>query len=49
VRPHPLGQFRSSAAWVELDFVPVGVLEKFGVGEAEFLSTRIADEAVDSC
>jgi hypothetical protein len=46
VRPHPLGELGCGAARVELDFVPVGVLQKFGVGEAEFLSAGVADEAV---
>jgi hypothetical protein len=46
VRPHPLGQLGLRAARVELDFVPVGVLEKLGVGEAEFLGAGVADETV---
>jgi hypothetical protein len=45
VRPHPFGELGCGAARVELDFVPVGVLEEFGVGEAELLGARIADEA----
>lgn len=45
VRPNPLGQLWCSAAWVELDLVPVGVLEKFGVREAKLLRAGVADEA----
>ena len=45
MRPYPFWQFRGSATWVQLHLVPVGVLEKFGIGETELLRTRIADEA----
>jgi hypothetical protein len=47
VRPHPFGKFGCSAAWVELDFVPISVLEKFSVGETELLGARITNEAVN--
>ena len=43
--PDPLGEFGLRAARVEFDFVPVGVLKEFGVGEAEFLGAGIADES----
>ena len=45
VGPDPFGKFGCGAARVELDFVPVGVLEEFGVGEAELLGAGIADES----
>jgi hypothetical protein len=34
VAPHPLGKLGLRTARIELDFVPVSVLEKFGVGKA---------------
>lgn len=43
--PHPLGQFGGCTPGVDLDLVPVGVLEQLGIGEAEFLRARIANEA----
>jgi len=46
VRPNPFGQFGSSATGIKLDLVPVGVLEKFSVGEAELLGTGVADKAI---
>jgi hypothetical protein len=48
VAPHPLGQLGRGAAGVELDLVPVGVLKELGVGEAEFLGARVADETASS-
>lgn len=44
--PDPFGELGLRAARVEFDFVPVCVLEEFGVGEAEFLGTGVADETV---
>lgn len=44
VRPNPLGELGCCAARVELDFVPVCVLEQFRVGESKFLSARVTDE-----
>jgi hypothetical protein len=37
VAPNPLGKLGLRTAGIELDFVPVGVLEKFSVGKAELL------------
>jgi hypothetical protein len=37
VAPDPFWEFRLRAAGVELNFVPVGVLEEFRVREAELL------------
>ena len=45
MRPDPFGELGGGATWVEFDFVPVCVLEEFGVGEAEFLGAGVADEA----
>jgi hypothetical protein len=42
----PRWQLRLCAARVELDLAPVGILEKFGIGEAQFLGAGCADEAV---
>lgn len=49
VRPNPLGELGSGTARVKLDLVPVGVLEEFGVGEAELLGAGVTDEAVIFC
>ena len=49
VRPDPFGQFRGCTAGVELDFVPVGVLQELGVGEAEFLGTGVSNESLGLC
>jgi hypothetical protein len=46
VRPDPFREFGSGATRVELDFVPVGVLQEFGVGEAQLLGAGVADEPV---
>jgi CelD/BcsL family acetyltransferase involved in cellulose biosynthesis len=46
VAPDPFGELGLRAAGVELDFVPVSVLEEFGVGEAEFLGARVSDESM---
>jgi hypothetical protein len=46
VAPDPFREFGLCAAGIELDFVPVGVLEEFSVGEAELLSAGIADESI---
>jgi hypothetical protein len=44
VAPDPLGELGGSKAGVELDFLPVGVLEELCVAEAEFLCARVTDE-----
>lgn len=48
VRPHPFGKFGCGAARIQFNLVPVGVLEKFGVGEPELLGARVSDEPVSS-
>lgn len=48
--PDPFGELGCGAARVELDFVPVGVLEELGVREAEFLGAGVSDEPeADMC
>jgi hypothetical protein len=44
VRPDPLGKLRSGTARIQLDLVPVGILQEFGVGEPKLLRTRVADK-----
>lgn len=41
---YPGWQLGLSTTRIELDLAPVGVLEKFGVGEAELLSARCTHE-----
>jgi hypothetical protein len=44
VAPDPLGELGGSETGVELDFLPVGVLEELCVAEAELLCARVTDE-----
>ena len=45
VAPDPLGKLWSSTTRVELDLLPVRLLEKLSIGEAELLGAGVADEA----
>lgn len=46
VAEDPAWQLRGRTARINLDLVPVGVLEEFSVGEAELLRASVSDEAV---
>lgn len=49
VAPDPFGELGLCTSRIEFDLVPVRLLEKLCVGEAELLSAGVSDEAVRCC
>lgn len=47
VAPNPAGHLGLSTARVELDLLPVGLLEELGVAETQLLGASITDESVE--
>ena len=49
VLPDPFWEFGGGFAGIYIDLVPVGLLQEFGVCEADLLGAGVADEAVRWC